>query len=133
MKGTRVLFALTVINVGLVLYQGLHSGSADAETNPGVLRGRVFEIVDGQGRKRAELKVEPAGKMPDGQSYPETVIFRLITPDGKPRVKLTTSEQGSGLLLLGDSDATYARLSGQGADSTLKLLNKDGRQQLVKP
>jgi hypothetical protein len=43
------------------------------------------------------------------------------------------SEQGAGLSFVGDSDATQVLLAADGTDSSLKLTNKDGRQQLIKP
>jgi hypothetical protein len=48
-------------------------------------------------------------------------------------VKIVASEQGAGLSFVGDSDATQVLLQAEGKDSYLKLTNKDGRQQLVKP
>jgi hypothetical protein len=102
-----------------------------------VLRGRSLEIVDDQGRVRASIKVHPADKtfkMPDGKTgYPETVMFRLIDPNGRPEVKLGASEQGGGLGLVGDSDTTHVVLQAEGTDSSLKLTNKNGREQVIKP
>jgi hypothetical protein len=54
----------------------------------------------------------------DGNVYPETVRFRLIRADGRPSVKITTSEQGSGLTLGGGIDPTYIVLS---ADAEIRL------------
>jgi hypothetical protein len=68
----------------------------------------------------------------DEKIYPEEVLFRLIRPDGRPSVKISTSEQGSGLTLGGGIDPTYIVLSADGGDPSLSLTNKDGRQQLVK-
>jgi hypothetical protein len=48
-------------------------------------------------------------------------------------VKLGASEQGSGLGLAGDSDPTYVVLKAEGTGTSLKLTNKDGREQLIKP
>jgi hypothetical protein len=99
--------------------------------------GRELEIVDEQGRVRASIKVHPANstfKMPDGKTgYPETVMFRLIDSDGRPEVKLGASEQGGGLGLVGGFDSTHVILQAEGTDSSLKLTNKDGRQQISKP
>jgi hypothetical protein len=73
-------------------------------------------------------------KMPDGKiGYPETVIFRLITPDGKPRVKLTTSEEGSGLMLLGNSDTTHTILKAGAAETSLLLRNSEATQRVLSP
>jgi hypothetical protein len=69
----------------------------------------------------------------DGKTYPETVLFRLIRPDGRPSVKIATSEEGSELTLGGGIDPTYIVLNSDGGDPSLSLTNKDGRQQLIKP
>jgi hypothetical protein len=102
-----------------------------------VLRGRALEIVDDQGRIRASITLIPANpsvKMPDGTTgLPETVLLRLITSKGRPNVKIDASELGSGLMLAGESDPTYALLSSKGQTTSMKLIDKDGKQQIVKP
>jgi hypothetical protein len=103
----RTIGVLTLLNLVLLVFQ--ISRDADADDVSPILRAREIQLVDDQGRVRSELKVLPAGSA-NGVHYEETVIFRLVTADGKPRVKLTTSTEGSGLLLLGDSDETYARV-----------------------
>jgi hypothetical protein len=65
--------------------------------------------------------------------YPETVLLRLIRADGRPTVKIATSEQGSGLSLGGGVDPAYIVLGAQGGDPSLSLTDKDGRRQLIKP
>jgi hypothetical protein len=65
--------------------------------------------------------------------YPETVLFRLVNSNGRPNVKIEATEQGPVLGLMGESDPTYASLGAKNASTTLKLTNKDGRQQLIKP
>jgi hypothetical protein len=64
---------------------------------------------------------------------PESVMLRLIDAEGRPFVKLGGSEQGAGLGLVGETDTTHALLKAEGAETLLKLTNKDGRQQLIKP
>jgi hypothetical protein len=118
---TRTVGALTLLNLGLLTMQ--LARSADPEVAP-VLRARAIELVDEQGRVRSELKVLPAGTA-NGVTYQETVIFRLVTADGKPRVKLTTSTEGSGLLLLGASDESYTRLGTRGAEPKVELIDRD--------
>jgi len=104
----RTVGALTILNLALLAWQ--ISRDADADDVSPIVRAREIQLVDEQGRVRSELKVLPAGSA-NGVQYEETVIFRLVTADGKPRVKLTTSTDGSGLLLLGSSDETYARVA----------------------
>jgi hypothetical protein len=136
MKIQRLSIVLTVINLLLVTFSLAQFHPTEAQGAAPVLRGRALEIVDKEGRVRASITVHPAGPsipVPDGKIYPETVILRLIDPNGRPSVKLGASEQGSGLGLGGDSDLTYVVLKAEGASSSLKLTNKDGREQLVKP
>ncbi len=45
-------------------------------------------------------------------------------------MKISTSEQGSGLTLGGGIDPTYIVLGAEGGAPWLSLTNKDGRQQL---
>lgn len=137
MKTQRLVIVLTVINLVILMFNLTHSSPATADGIAPVLRGRALEIVDDQGKVRASIKVHPADKtfkMPDGRTgYPETVMFRLIDAKGRPEVKLGASEQGGGLGLIGDSDSTQILLQAEGADSSLKMINRNGRQQLIKP
>jgi len=137
MKSTRMLWALTVFNLGCLLYQATPSQKAHAEDKPGVLRGSGLQIVDDDGKVRASISIAEKNETfqwPDGhKGFPETVIFRLITADGKPRVKLTTCEEGSGLMLLGDSDTTHTILSADKKETSLKLRNNEETQKILKP
>jgi hypothetical protein len=147
MKIQRLLIAATVINLGLTMFllaqiRRVNAGGVDtrggvAASPAPVLRGSALEIVDDQGRVRASIKIHPADpnfKMPDGKTgYPETVMFRLIDPKGRPEVKLGASVEGAGLGLIGETDTTHALLQADGPDALLKLTNKAGKQQLIKP
>src|SRR3981081_1571359 len=102
MKTPRSLFALTAVNLALLLLsvaQQLHPAFAQSE--PPVLRGRALEIVDGQGRGRARISGLPPGKRPHGDEYSETVLPRLIAERGRPSVKIGSSEPNSGMSLAG--------------------------------
>jgi len=146
MKGSRFVIALTIINLGLSVFlltqlrrveaaNELRGSSADSITP--VLRGRELEIVDEKGKVRASIKIQagdPQYKWPDGKvGYPETVMFRLIDPNGRPEVKLGASVEGAGLGLIGATDSTQLILKAEGANSSVKLQNKDERQQILKP
>ena len=135
MKTTRVLVLLTLINLSLFAFSltGLHP--VNAQGAPAVLRGRGLEIVDDQGRVRASISVMPAGKSAAGDAYPETALLRLITERGRPSVKVSATESGSGLSFAGPTGTndTYLILEAKGKTSSLKLRNEDGREQIVKP
>jgi hypothetical protein len=132
---TRLTTVLTVINLILLAFSLAQLRPAAAESIAPVLRGRALEIVDDRGRVRAELKVFPAQptlKMPDGTTgYPEAVQLRLISSEGSPHVKLVTTEDGSAVVLGGESG--YVQILSRGANPFMKLVNKEGREQVIKP
>jgi hypothetical protein len=137
MKSQGILVVLTAINVGIFCYQLAQPqpGLAATADVPAVIRARALEIVDDRGRIRATLSVLPEDPkvMWNGKPYPETVLLRLITADGRPNVKIGATKLGSGLLIGGESDPTYVQVKAEGGESTVKLINKNGVERLIKP
>lgn len=138
MKIQRLALLLAVSNLILLivnLSQLRPAAAQGAQEVAPVLRGRAFEIVDDHGRVRAEIKVLPAQptfKMPDGTTgYPEAVQLRLFSSKGGPNVKLVATEDGSGLVLGGESG--YVQTLARGTNPFVKLVNKDGRQRSIMP
>jgi len=133
MKIQRLLIALTLVNLALLIFTFAQIRPAVAEGVPPVLRARALEIVDERGRVRASLSVLPASK--HGETYPETVLLRLITERGRPSVKIGASEQAAGVSLAGPTNTkdTYVILEAKGTASSLRLRNEEGREQIVKP
>ena len=104
-----------------------------AQGTPGVLRGRALEIVDDQGKIRASISVLPPN---DQTGFPNTAILRLMDPvTGRPSVKLSTSEKGSGLMLLGDAktQGTWVILEAEGQVNKVRLKTENEPEQLLKP
>jgi hypothetical protein len=137
MQTQRLLIVLTAANLGLLCYQSLqpHPSAAATAGSQAVLRGRALEIVDDRGRVRATLSVLPEDPKViwNGKPYPETVLLRLMSPDGRPNVKLGASQRGAGLVIGGESDPTYIQVIAEGGESMLKLVNGDGLERLIKP
>jgi hypothetical protein len=143
MKSQRLLIALTVLNLGLlaflvaqieVRFLGFRFlRSAELNSAGSVLRGRALEITDDEGRIRASIKVYPPSVLPDGTTYPETVLLRLVNSQGTPNVKLSAMEDGSGLVLSGESNPTHVQVLARGTTSSLKLTDKDGQQRQITP
>jgi hypothetical protein len=136
MKLQRLLIVLTLVNLAILISTLTRIVPAVAEGAPvSVLRGRALEIVDERGRVRASLNVLPAKAQPNGETYPETVLLRLITERGRPSVKISASEQAAGLMLAGPSNTknTYLILEAEGTTSSLRLKSEDGGEQIVKP
>jgi hypothetical protein len=59
-------------------------------------------------------------------SYPEMVILRLVDQNGRPSVKLATSERGGQLALVSDAEGNYVQLSGREI-----ALTKDGQRRAI--
>ena len=137
MRNQRFALALTLLNLALLAFLLMQNRQAEAQNVAPVLRGRELQIVDEQGRVRADLKVYPAlpkAKMPDGTTgYPESVMLRLYSSDGRPNVKLAATEDGSAQVLGGEANPTYVQILARGASPLVKLVNKDGREQVIKP
>jgi hypothetical protein len=133
MKLQILSIILTIINLGLLIFL-LFSHSRLADGVAPVVRCRALQVVDDQGRVRAGINVLPASIFkPTGKAYPETVIFRLIDANGRPEVKIGASEEGAGLGFVGKTDETQVKLEAQGAECSLTLINKHGKQKRVEP
>ena len=137
MKAQRFAIGLTLLNLVLVMPAIFRANSAPPAGIAPVLRAHALEIVDDHGQVRAMIKIFPADpnvKMPDGTSgYPETVLLRLINSKGAPNVKIAATEDGSGISLGGESNPTHVQVLARGTNTSLKLVNKDGREQVIKP
>jgi hypothetical protein len=136
MKAQRFVIGLTILNLLILIAANLRVQSAAPDVAP-ILRARGLEIVDDYGRVRAMIKIfppDPTVKMPDGTTgYPETVLLRLINSKGAPNVKISATEDGSGMSLGGDSNPTHIQILARGDTTHLKLLNKSGQEKLIKP
>ena len=137
METPGLLLALTVANLGLLGYQSVHRhpGAATAADVPAVIRAHALEIVDHHGRVRASLSVLPEDPKVKwkGKPYPETVLLRLMSPEGRPNVKLGASRRGSGLVIGGESNPTYVQVIAEGGESSIKLIDGEGLERLIKP
>jgi hypothetical protein len=134
-KLQRLTIILTAFNLVLLVFGLVQLRPTFAQEVAPVLRARGLEIVDDQGRVRAEIKVLPAQptlKMPDGTTgYPETVQLRLISSQNSPHVKLGTTEDGAGFVLGGEKG--YTQLLSRSTDPFIKIVTKDGRERTIKP
>jgi hypothetical protein len=142
MKTERVSTLLSLINVGILIFLLSQIRPVQANSAAPVLRGRALEIVDAKGKVRASIQIVPAGPArradgslteANGRIYPEAVLLRLIRSDGRPSVKIETSEEGSGLSLGGAPDPSYIVLGANSAETSMALTDKDGRRQIIKP
>jgi hypothetical protein len=131
MPTQTLLGVLTAVNLGLAAYQTVPRPAS----SPGLIRGTGLEIVDDRGKVRASITIMPEDPKViwKGKPYPETVLLRLITAEGRPNVKLGAGRTGSALLIGGQSDPTYVQVLAEEGETTLRLKNKDGKQRVIRP
>jgi hypothetical protein len=128
MKAQRFAIGLTGLNLFILISTLFRANSAPPPEVAPVLRGHALEIVDDRGRVRAMIKVFPATT-----EYPETVLLRLIDSKGAPNVKIAATDDGSAVSFSGESNPTYVQILARGTNTSIKLLNKDGQQKVIKP
>jgi hypothetical protein len=137
MKSQRLLLVLTAMNLVLLAYQFVAPRLALAARRdaPGILRGSGLQIVDARGRVRASIEImaEDPKTIWKGEPYPETVLLRLVTADGRPNVKMGASRRGSGLVIGGESDPTYVQVLAERGESSVKLVNSRKTERIITP
>lgn len=123
MSIVRIAAALTALNLVLLLGALTQDPSPGAGGTTDLLRGRALELVDERGQVRARLNVEPTGE----------VVFRLLDQEGTIRIKLGAGKKGSGLLLNNDATEPGVHLLANSDGSSVRVVNKDGRERVIKP
>jgi len=132
----RLMVLLTVVNVGVLAFTVAERRPVEAKSDAlPVLRGSALEIVDPQGRVRASIGVLPAEQGANGQGIPETVLLRLVTERGRPAIKVSTSEEGSGFMAAGPTGTsqTYVTLGSKGNTASMRIRNEEGAELTVAP
>ena len=125
------LILLNAVLLSLLVATQVPLVSASQSVQP-VVRARSVEIVDEQGRVRAEILVHGPETV-NGVRYPETVLFRMIDQNKSPKMKLTVSEEGTALGLSDDADGGIQLYANQRKGDFLKVVDRQGRERLIKP
>ncbi|MER8434024.1 hypothetical protein [Mesorhizobium caraganae] len=128
MRRETLLGAVTAVNLILFAATGLMQILPAEADGAGILRGSGLEIVDGEGRLRSSISILPAAA---GEA--ETVLFRLIPPNGQPSVKIAASTASAGLSFVGGDDVSYIILEADGPETRLKMVEPEGREKLIAP
>ncbi|HET7292784.1 MAG TPA: hypothetical protein VFM88_10185 [Vicinamibacteria bacterium] len=114
---------LGLVGLDLLLVATLSTHVARAASERDTLRGRAVELVDEQGRVRAQLDVETSGE----------VVLRLRDAKGEIRVKLGAGAEGSGLLLLDGSTEPGIHLLAKGGETSVTLASRGGQRRVITP
>lgn len=133
MNTQRFGIILTVVNLFLLafLLTQINRPVVASET-PAMLRARGLEIVDSKDRVRASISVFPEET---GNGTVDTVLLRLITERGRPVIKVSASEGGSGMSIAGPTGThqTYLSMGARGTAASFKLKNEDGTERTLAP
>jgi hypothetical protein len=123
MNTLRIAVALGALNLAILVGAGVQTRAAGAQGGEDILRGRALELVDEGGKPRARIDVESNGE----------VVFRLLDQEGTIRVKLGAGKDGSGLLLANDATEPGVHILAKATGSSIKVVNKDGRERVIAP
>ena len=133
MNTQRFGIILTVVNLFLLalLLTQVNRPVMASET-PAMLRARGLEILDSKGRVRASISVFPEDT---ATGIADTVLLRLITERGRPAIKVTAGEGGSGMSIAGPTGThqTYLSMGARGTTATFRLKNEDGTERTLLP
>jgi hypothetical protein len=116
--------ALIVVSTGFALLLAVvvvGERPADGQEASAVLRARAIELVDDQGKVRAQLNVEGDG-----------AVLRLRDRNGTIRTKLGSSVDGSGLLLANERTETGAQILATRRRTSLTL-RRGNHRKVLKP
>jgi hypothetical protein len=133
LKLQPLLLALTFINFGLFGYTISQQRAIAAPNDDGILRGKGLQITDEKGKVRASITIMPPTKLNDGSTYPETVLLRLITEEGRPSVKISAMTDGSGMSLGDGRGQSYVQVLARGDNPQINIVDKTGKKATALP
>lgn len=119
----RLLTALAGATLLLAAALAAQAVRASADPPPGIVRARAIELVDEDGRVRAQLNVEAGGE----------AVLRLRDSKGEIRVKLGAGGDGSGLLLLDGSTEPGIHMLANTSGTSVSLTSRNGQRRVIEP
>jgi len=135
MKIQKIAIGLTVINLFLMIFLMSELSTARANKTNGspfqILRGSGLEIIDSKGKTRASITMNDASTV-NGEAYPPSIVFRLIDEKGQPVAKMDASSAGGGISL-SEPTQSYVQILARSDGSLIKIKNKNGKEQTMKP
>ena len=122
MKFQRVSIVFSVFNLLLLIFLLAQSPSTAQQDIAPVVRTRALEIVDDNGKVRAQINVEKTGE----------VVFRLRDAKGTIRSKFGADESGSGLSMMDDRTEATVQIRSSQAGGNMILIDREGRERTIK-
>ena len=115
-----VIYGITSILIFAFLISDRRT-SADPKIEP-LVQARAIQLVDENGKIRAQLDVEKNGE----------VVFRLRDKDGTIRAKFGADASGSGLILMDERTEATVRIRANNDGGNIALYTRDGKQNVLK-
>lgn len=122
MKYQRVAIFFSVFNLLLLLFVLAHVPSDAQQSVTPVVRTKAFELVDENGKIRAQINIEKTGE----------VVFRLRDAKGTIRSKFSADETGSGLSMMDDRTEATVQIRAIQSGASMILIDRDGNKKEVK-
>lgn len=122
MKYQRVAIVFSVLNLLLLIYLQAQIPSNAQQSITPVVRTRAFELVDENGKIRAQINVEKTGE----------VVFRLRDEKGIIRSKYGANEDGSGLSLMNDRTDATVQIRANQSGSGMIVFDREGNKKEIK-
>ena len=122
MKFERVAVVFSIVNILIFAFLIIETRtSAEPKIEP-LVQARAIQLVDDNGKVRAQLDVEKTGE----------VVFRLRDKDGTIRAKFGAGSDGSGISLMDDRTEATVQIRANKDGGGVTLFNREGRKNLLK-
>jgi hypothetical protein len=122
MKHQRIAIAFSVLNLLLLVFLLAQAPSEAQQSVTPVVRTRAFELVDENGKTRAQIDVEKTGE----------VVFRLRDETGTIRSKFGAGKDGSGLSLMDDRTEATVQIRANKNVSEMLVFDRKGNKTALK-
>jgi hypothetical protein len=122
MKVQRLVIIFSIFNLLLLIFNLAQVRSTAEESVVPIVRTKAFELVDDNGKVRAQINVEKTGE----------VVFRLRDSKGTIRSKFGAGEDGSGLSMMDDRTEATVQIRANKAGSSLILVDRDKNERIIK-
>ena len=122
MKFQRVAIAFCIFNLLFLVFLAVERSSSAQQAVAPVLRARLIELVDENGKVRAQLKIENDGE----------TVFRIRDQQGVIRTKLSGGDTGSGLSFMDERPKATVQIRANQNGGTVSLFTRAGQENVVK-
>ena len=119
MRYHRIVAVLSIINLLVLGFVVSETRSSAGPAVTPIVRARVIELVDENGKTRAQLNVEPTGE----------TVFRLRDKHGTIRAKFGASEDGSGLSMMDDRTEATVQVRANKTGGGITLFDRAGQKR----